>query len=99
MYAIVDSSSKIHSLHETRESADDTGWGHDRELVELRQLHAVGDLIEYNERGVEVMARTAEAWWAWHDADSNRWSFTTEAAEERCSEWVAGISNDGPYVD
>lgn len=55
MYAIVDSSSRIHSLHETRESADATGWGHDRELVELRAPHSVGDAIEYNEKGIEVL--------------------------------------------
>lgn len=99
MFAIVDSSSRIHSLHETRESADATGWGHDRELVELRAPHAVGDVIEYDGKGVEIIAiegRTSEAWWAWHDQDSIRWSQSTSEAEERCAAWVAGESDDGP---
>ena len=52
-FAIVDSSSRISSIHETRESADETGWGHDRELVELRAPHSVGDVIEYSDRGIE----------------------------------------------
>ena len=42
------------------------------------------------------MARTTDQWWAWHDADSARWSASTEEAEARCAEWVAGKSEDGP---
>ena len=45
--------------------------------------------------GGEV-ARTAEAWWAWHDRDQARWSQTIEEAESRCALWVAGDSDDGP---
>lgn len=50
---IVDSSRLVHSVHETREAADAVGWGHDRELVRLVRSHAVGDVIEYNDRGIE----------------------------------------------
>lgn len=41
-------------------------------------------------------ARTADAWWAWHDADADRWSADQSAAEARCAAWVAGTSDDGP---
>ena len=44
----------------------------------------------------EAVARTAEAWWAWHDQDQARWSQTVEEAESRCDLWVAGESDDGP---
>lgn len=49
-----------------------------------------------------VVARTEDAWWAWHDADSSRWSpgedpdAETADAEKRAAAWVAGQSNDGP---
>ena len=99
-FAIVDSSSRIVSLHETRESGDAAGWGHDRELVCLVAPHAVGDVIEYDETGTETIEtstdRNEQAWWSWHDADSSRWSEDTETAEARCAGWVAGNSDDGP---
>lgn len=47
-------------------------------------------------------ARTEERWWAWHDADPDRWSPGEDAAEatadaeRRCAAWVAGESDDGP---
>lgn len=46
--------------------------------------------------------RTTDAWWAWHDRDSSRWSGgedpneATAEAERRCAAWVAGESDDGP---
>lgn len=53
-YALVGSDSKIISLHDSRESADDAGWGRDRELVQLVRSHSVGDEIEYSDRGIEI---------------------------------------------
>jgi hypothetical protein len=49
----------------------------------------------------EERGRTAEMWWAWHDADSSRWSpgdadAATADAEERCVRWTAGENDDGP---
>ena len=40
--------------------------------------------------------RTEDQWWAWHDADAERWSADHAAAEQRCAAWVAGESDDGP---
>ena len=46
--------------------------------------------------------RSADAWWAWHDADPSRHSpgetptEGTEAAERRCTAWLRGESTDGP---
>lgn len=47
---------------------------------------------------LEVVARTAEAWWSWHDADNDRVSASVSDAEARCAAWVAGESTDGPEV-
>jgi hypothetical protein len=50
------------------------------------------------------MIRTVESWWAWHDADSSRWSpdedpgAATADADRRCESWVAGESDDGPAL-
>lgn len=44
----------------------------------------------------ERQVRLELAWWAWHDADADRWSASTEEAEERCAAWVRGESDDGP---
>jgi len=46
--------------------------------------------------------RSADAWWAWHDADPSRHSpgetptEGTETAERRCAAWLRGASDDGP---
>jgi hypothetical protein len=46
--------------------------------------------------------RSADAWWAWHDADPSRWSpgedplEATADAERRCTAWLRGESTDGP---
>ncbi len=53
-FALVNSDSKITSLHETRADANNSGWGWMRELVILTRPHSVGDSIEYDERGVEI---------------------------------------------
>ena len=51
------------------------------------------------------MSRTEDAWWAWHDADADRWSpgddphEATADAERRCAAWVAGESDDGPRAE
>lgn len=51
-------------------------------------------------------ARTADAWWAWHDQDQLRHESddgtlegvyaAVRRAEARCAAWVAGESDDGP---
>ena len=46
-----------------------------------------------------TVSRTADLWWAWHDADSSRWHSTEEAAQAACSAWLCGESSDGPSVD
>jgi len=46
--------------------------------------------------------RSADAWWAWHDAGPSRWSpgedplEATADAERRCTAWLRGESTDGP---
>lgn len=71
-YAIVDSSSRIVSLHDSRESASAEGWGHDRELVRLVQSgHEVGDLVDYSERGVELDHAAAQRGDTLYDSDTN----------------------------
>lgn len=50
-YAIVTADGTIVSLHSER---PETGWGYDRELVELRSAHRVGHRIEWDRRGVEI---------------------------------------------
>lgn len=50
-YAIVTADGTIVSLHSER---PEMGWGFDRELVELRSAHRVGDRIEWDRRGVEI---------------------------------------------
>lgn len=54
-FALVNSNGNIEQIHETREAADEAGWGHNRELVELAVDHIVGDRINYSETGVEVL--------------------------------------------
>lgn len=51
-YAIVDAHGVIVSLH-TRWVSAGAGWGFDRELVELRYPHRVGDTVEYDRHGRE----------------------------------------------
>ena len=46
----------------------------------------------------QAIERTAESWWAWHDADCDRHSVDMSEAEARCAAWVAGDSDDGPTV-
>lgn len=53
-FALVNSNGNIVELG-TREEMDAAGWGHNRELVELVAEHMIGDRIDYNERGVEIL--------------------------------------------
>lgn len=52
-YAIVDAHGTIVSLHDAPVPSGE-GWGFDRELVELRRPHAIGDRIDYDQHGREI---------------------------------------------
>lgn len=52
-YAIVDKDGAIISLH-AEPVPPGVGWGFDRELVELRRRHAIGDRIDYDRHGREI---------------------------------------------
>lgn len=53
-YAIINTRGEILSLHAEHVPAGD-GWGYDHELVELRRAHQVGDRIEWDARGIEIV--------------------------------------------
>jgi hypothetical protein len=83
------------------------GIQNEREAFAAAQRHAdetrstVTVACGDDEWEVKPSARTEDAWWAWHDADADRWSGGddgTAEAERRCAAWVAGDSNDGPEV-
>lgn len=66
---------------------------------------AAGDTVATVDDGnVEVGDRSTTEWWAWHDADSSRWSpgdpdEATKDATRRALAWVTGDSKDGPALD
>ncbi len=55
-YAIINSKGEIVSLHDEPVPAGQ-GWGHDHELVELAQPHTVGDRIDWDARGREIVTK------------------------------------------
>ena len=71
-YAIVDADGTILSLHPDPVPAGE-GWGFDRELIELRATHAVGDRVEYDEHGRETVESHGDPWCHVHDS-SDPWS-------------------------
>ncbi len=60
------------------------------------QLHGLLDAIALLTRAQDTTERTAEAWWAWHDADSSRAYADMDEAETACVAWVYGDSDHGP---
>lgn len=58
-YAIVTAQGIIVSLHTDPVPAGQ-GWGFDRELVELRRPHVIGDSIEWDAHGRETSPTVAE---------------------------------------
>lgn len=80
------------------EIARKAAQAHADRLGESVYLYEVGSDEEAEEIAPE---RSMDAWWAWHDADADRWSggegdAATADAERRCAAWVAGESDDGP---
>jgi len=85
LYRVVRLSGRIHT--------DGTAGNYANATVE----HAEWDACPESEvHTAHVVLRSTDAWWAWHDGSSDRWSASTEEAEVRCAEWVAGRSDDGP---
>ena len=76
-------------------------------LEGVRSLEAAGGDDQHARRAMAALdsLRTEDAWWAWHDADSSRWSpgedsyEATADAKRRCEAWVSGESDDGPSVE
>jgi hypothetical protein len=83
---------------------ENANWKAARKALEAaKSLEDEGGDSQHAQSALKALDEHLETlWWAWHDADSDRWSPGEDAdaatvdANRRCAMWVKGYNSDGP---